>query len=102
MPLACLLDSRPEQKSLVTFYTLPSLYVCAWLVNTLISAVHVRTGVCAYIDGTHLLLLFKRCKVSTVEIHLDSVDNRPGKKAMLWKNEVRLHSKMTKVTGSKL
>ena len=44
-----------------------------------ISAVHVCTGVCAYIDGTHLLLLFKRCKVSTVEIHLDSVDNRPGK-----------------------
>ena len=68
----------------------------------LISAVHVRTGVCAYIDGTHLLLLFKRCKVSTVEIYLDSVDNRPGKKAMLWKKEVRLHSKMTKVRGSKL
>ena len=45
-----------------------------------ISAVHVRTGVCAYIDGTHLLLLFKRYKVSIVEIHLDSVDNLPGKK----------------------
>ena len=54
------------------------------------------------IDGTNLLLLFKRSKVSTVEIHLDSVDNRPEKKAMLWKNEVRLHSKMTKVRGSKL
>ena len=52
------------------------------------------------IDGTNLLLLFKRYKVSTVEIHLDSVDNRPGKKAMLWKNEVRLHSKMTKESGA--
>ena len=45
-----------------------------------ISAVHVRTGICAYIDGTHLLLLFKRYKVSIVEIHVDSVDNLPGKK----------------------
>ena len=27
-----LLDSRPEQKSLVTYHTLPSLYVCVWLV----------------------------------------------------------------------
>ena len=40
-----------------------------------ISAVLVRTGVCAYIDGTLLLILFKRYKVSTIEIHLDSVDN---------------------------
>ena len=32
-----LLDSCPEQKSLVTYHTLPSLYVCVWLVNTLIS-----------------------------------------------------------------
>ena len=34
---AYLLDSRPEQKSLVTYDTLPSLYVCVWLVNTLSS-----------------------------------------------------------------
>ena len=34
---AYLLDSRPEQKSLVTYHTLPSLYVCVWLVNTLTS-----------------------------------------------------------------
>ena len=40
-----------------------------------ISAVLVRTGVCAYIDGTLLLILFKRYEVSTVGIHLDSVDN---------------------------
>ena len=45
-----------------------------------ISAVHVCTGICAYIDGTHLLLLFKRYKVSIVEIHVDSVDNLPGEK----------------------
>ena len=33
---AYLLDSRPEQKALVTYHTLPSLYmyVCVWLVNT--------------------------------------------------------------------
>ena len=30
---AYLLDSRPEQKSLVTYHTLPSLYVCVWLVR---------------------------------------------------------------------
>ena len=31
---AYLLDSRPEQKSVVMYHTLPSLYVCVWLVNT--------------------------------------------------------------------
>ena len=31
---ASLLDSRPEQKSLVTYHTLRSLCVCVWLVNT--------------------------------------------------------------------
>ena len=44
-----------------------------------ISAVLVRTGVCAYIDGTLLLILFKRYEVSTVGIHLDSVDNLSAK-----------------------
>ena len=34
-PNAYLLDSCPEQKSLVTYHTLRSLYVCVWLVNTL-------------------------------------------------------------------
>ena len=46
----------------------------------------MRTGVCAYIASTLLLLLFKRYEVSTVEIHLDSVDNLSDrKKARLWK-----------------
>ena len=36
-PNASLLDCRPEQKSLVTYHTLRSLYVCVWLVNTLTS-----------------------------------------------------------------
>ena len=34
---AYLLYSRQEQKSLVTYHTLQSLYVCVWLVNTLTS-----------------------------------------------------------------
>ena len=34
---AYFLDSRPEQKCLVTYHTLPSLYICLWLVNTLTS-----------------------------------------------------------------
>ena len=34
---AYLLSSRQEQKSLVTYDTLQSLYVCVWLVNTLTS-----------------------------------------------------------------
>ena len=34
---AYLLCSRQEQKSLVTYHTLQSLYVCVWLVNTLTS-----------------------------------------------------------------
>ena len=33
-PNAYFLDSCPEQKSLVTYHTLRSLYVCVWLVNT--------------------------------------------------------------------
>ena len=36
-PNLSLLDCRPEQKSLVTYHTLRSLYVCVWLVNTLTS-----------------------------------------------------------------
>ena len=36
-PNASLLDCGPEQKSLVTYHTLRSLYVCVWLVNTLTS-----------------------------------------------------------------
>ena len=36
-PNACLLDSCPEQKSLVTYHTLQSLYMCIWFVNTLTS-----------------------------------------------------------------
>ena len=52
-----------------------------------------------YIDSTLLLLLFKRYEVSTVEIHLDSVDNLSAKKQGFGKMEVRLHSKMTKVRG---
>ena len=44
-----------------------------------ISAVLVHTGVCGYIDGTLLLILLKRYEVSTVGIHLDSVDNLSAK-----------------------
>ena len=44
-----------------------------------ISAVLVHTGVFAYIDGTLLLILLKRYEVSTVGIHLDSVDNLSAK-----------------------
>ena len=64
------------------------------------SAVLVHTGVCAYIDSTLLLILLKRYEVSTVGIHLDSVDNLSAKQKK--QTEVRLHSKMTKVRGSKL
>ena len=39
---AYLLDSRPEQKSLVTYHTLPSLCVCVWLVNTLTSTAPIE------------------------------------------------------------
>ena len=45
-----------------------------------ISALLVYTGVCAYTDGTLLLILLKRYEVSTVGIHLDSVDNLSAKK----------------------
>ena len=40
-----LLDSRPEQKSLVTYHTLPSLYVCVWLVNTLTSTAPIGSPI---------------------------------------------------------
>ena len=40
---AYLLDSCLEQKSLVTYDTLPSLYVCVWLVNTLTSTSPIRS-----------------------------------------------------------
>ena len=47
-------------------------------------------------------VLFKRYEVSTVEIHLDSMDNLSTKKQGFGKTEVRLHSNMAKVRGSKL
>ena len=42
---AYLLDSRPEQKSLVTYHTLPSLYVCVWHFNTLTSTVPIGSPI---------------------------------------------------------
>ena len=44
-PNAYLLDSRPEQKSLVTYHTLQSLYVCVWLVNTLTSTAPIGSPI---------------------------------------------------------
>ena len=40
---AYLLDSCLEQKSLLTYDTLSSLYVCVWLVNTLTSISPIRS-----------------------------------------------------------
>ena len=42
---AYLLDSHPEQKCLVTYHTLPSLYVCVWLVNTLTSTAPIGSPI---------------------------------------------------------
>ena len=42
---AYLLYSRHEQKSLVTYHTLQSLYVCAWLVNTLTSTAPIGSPI---------------------------------------------------------
>ena len=44
-PNASLLDCRPEQKSLVTYHTLRSLYVCVWLVNTLTSTAPIGSPI---------------------------------------------------------
>ena len=44
-PIAYLLDSRLEQKSLVTYHTLQSLYVCVWLVNTLTSTAPIGSQI---------------------------------------------------------
>ena len=44
-PNAYLLDSRPEQKSLVTYHTLQSVYVCVWLVNTLTSTASIGSPI---------------------------------------------------------
>ena len=41
-------------------------------------------------------------QVSTVEIHLDSVDDLSAKKQGFGKTEVRLHSNMAKVRSSNL
>ena len=44
-PIAYLLDSRQEQKSLVMYHTLQSLYVCVWLVNTLTSTAPIGSPI---------------------------------------------------------
>ena len=45
VPLAYLLDSRSEQKFFFTYHTLPSLYVCVWLVNTLTSTAPIGSSI---------------------------------------------------------
>ena len=42
---AYLLYSRQEQKSLVSYHTLQSLYVCVWLVNTLTSTAPIGSPI---------------------------------------------------------
>ena len=42
---AYLLYSRQEQKSLVKYHTLQSLYVCVWLVNTLTSTAPIGSPI---------------------------------------------------------
>ena len=60
-PNASLLDCRPEQKSLVTYHTLRSLYVCVWLVNTLTStAPTVITSWYLRTMGKEFLFRFRR------------------------------------------
>ena len=44
-PIAYLLDFRLEQKPLVTYHTLQSLYVCVWLVNTLTSTAPIGSPI---------------------------------------------------------
>ena len=44
-PNAYLLNSRPEQKYLVTYHTLPSFYVCVWLLNTLTSTAPIGSPI---------------------------------------------------------
>ena len=44
-PIAYLLDSRQEQKSLVMYHTLQSLYACVWLVNTLTSTAPIGSPI---------------------------------------------------------
>ena len=56
---AYLLYSRQEQKSLVTYHTLQSLYVCVWLVNTLTSAAPIGSPIICMISSRCLLCLGK-------------------------------------------
>ena len=61
-PIAYLLDSRWEQKSLVTHHTLQSLYVCVWLVNTLTSTVPIGSPIiCTWSPADICEQWFSRC-----------------------------------------
>ena len=44
-PNAYILDSRPEQKSLITYHTLQRLYLCVWVVNTLTSTAPIGSPI---------------------------------------------------------
>ena len=66
---AYLLYSRQEQKSLVTYHTLQSLYVCVWLVNTLTSTAPIGSpiicmwspsDICKEFIGKQFIFLFSR------------------------------------------
>ena len=57
---AYLLYSRQEQKSLVTYHTLQSLYVCVWLVNTLTSAAPIASPIICMLSPTDVCFVWER------------------------------------------
>ena len=63
-PNAYLLDSCPEQKSLVTYHTLPSLYVCVWLVNTLTSTAPIGSPIICMWSPTDICEQWERNSLS--------------------------------------
>ena len=68
-PNAYLLDSHSEQKSLVTYHTLRSLYICVWLVNTLTSTADWISNNLHVISSRYLQTMGKELSFSSADVH---------------------------------
>ena len=66
-----LLDSRPEQKSLVTYHTLRSLYVCVWLVITLTSAAPIGSPIICMWSPADICEQWERNLSFALQLHAD-------------------------------
>ena len=91
---AYLLYSRQEQKSLVTYHTLQSLYVCVWLVNTLTSTAPIGSPIICMWSPADICEQWERnLSLSSADVHGAGTCDEPLRTSawearVMWKRPV--------------